>query len=826
MSENDEDFARALLDAINGGLIVLDASGRILQWNTWMQTASGYSESDVSGKCLTEIFPESNLQRVQYATFAALKSNASTIISHALSRSILPLRTRSGQPLLHDVTVAPLGGAPNTKCLILLTDVTMATRRERYLRQRQNARYDAVVASAPDVILTIDDEGIIQLANPAALTQFGYSAAELVGTPATPLFETRDDWIATFNGAIRMGLSSQHRQLIARRKDGALTYLEASASRWTSGSRVFVTVILRDVNERRAADVALRESEEEARNIAAALEELNENLEQRVQDRTAQLMKAEEALRQSQKMESIGNLTGGIAHDFNNLLQVISGNLALLRRDVSGNVPAEQRVRNAADAVKRSAKLSSQLLAFARRQTLDPKVINLGRFLQDMGDILRKAVGEGVTIETAIAPGIWNALIDPGNVENALLNLAINARDAMRGQGTLTIEASNTFLDSDYVRANKDVVRGEYVLLSVTDTGVGMPPEVIEQAFEPFFTTKAEGKGTGLGLSMVYGFVKQSGGHIKLISEVGRGTTIKLYLPRSTQTEDRLVNLESMPVEGGTEMVLVAEDDEYVRESVAAMFSDLGYRVIKAKDAQSALVIIESGMPIDLLFTDVIMPGPLRSADLANKARERIPGLAVLFTSGYTENAVSTAGRLDPNIELLPKPYSREALARKVRHVLTSAAQKHSGRTRRGPAVIGTPRPAAKKRLRILVCEGDSVICESLVEMLRSMGHVATPAANGRAALSILALGSPDILLTDVDLPDMPGTTLAEQAVSRLADLSVIYASGAAVGPGVAGYRAAGTLIKPFTFGALFAAVSAVENAAPKLAPVDASRQS
>ncbi|MEJ0008658.1 MAG: response regulator [Steroidobacteraceae bacterium] len=809
MPGNDEQFARILLDAINGGLVVLGADERILKWNTWMHTASGYSESQVRGKSLTEIFPDANLKRVTYAITAALEANASTIITHALSPSLLPLRTRSDRELLHDITVSPLAGGPDKKCLIFFTDVTMATRRERYLRERQNARYDAVVESAPDVILTVDDEGIIQLANPAALSQFGYSSGELVGTSATALFETKEEWTATWKSAINTGLSPRHRDLIAKRRNGSLSYLEASASRWTSAARVFVTVIFRDVNERRVADVALRESEEEARDIAAALEELNENLEQRVQDRTAQLMKAEEALRQSQKMESIGNLTGGIAHDFNNLLQVISGNLALLRRDVAGNVPAEQRVRNAADAVKRSAKLSSQLLAFARRQTLDPKVINLGRFIHDMGDILRKAVGEGVTIEAVIAPGVWNTLIDPGNVENALLNLAINARDAMHGQGTLTIEASNTFLDSDYVRANKDAIRGEYVLVSITDTGTGMAPEVIEQAFEPFFTTKAEGKGTGLGLSMVYGFVKQSGGHIKLLSEVGHGTTIKLYLPRSTQVEDRLVNLDSMPVEGGTEMVLVAEDDEYVRESVVAMFSDLGYRVIKAKDAQSALVIIESGMPVDLLFTDVIMPGTLRSADLAYKARERIPGLAVLFTSGYTENAVSTAGRLDPNIELLPKPYTREALARKVRHVLGNAVQRQTGRALRTPAAIAAARPATKQKRQILVCEDDAVICESLVEMLRSMGHDTHSAANGRAALSILALLSPDILLTDVGLPDMSGMTLAAQALAQVPQLSVIFASGAAVDPGAPGYRSAGTLIKPFTFDALCAAVAA-----------------
>jgi PAS domain S-box-containing protein len=811
MSGNENQFAAALLDAINGGLIILDEQERILKWNGWMAAASGFAETQVRGKSLAEVFPGVNLRRLSHATTAALKSNAPTIITHALSPSLLPLRTRSGRPLLYDITVSPMSAAPSACCLVFLSDVTMATRRERYLREQQNGRYDAVVASAQDVILTVDDQGIIQVANPAALAHFGYSAADLTGTPAVDLFETADEWNTSLSGAVDTCLSPRPRELIARRKDGSRTYLEASASRWTSASRTYVTVILRDVNERRAADAALREREEEARDIAAALAELNDNLEQRVQDRTAQLMKAEEALRQSQKMESIGNLTGGIAHDFNNLLQVISGNLALLRRDVSGNAPAEQRVRNATDAVKRSAKLSSQLLAFARRQTLDPKVINLGRFLRDMEDILRKAVGEGVTIETHIAAGIWNSLIDPGNVENALLNLAINARDAMDGQGTLTIEASNTFLDSDYVRANDDAIRGEYVVLSVTDTGTGMPPEVIEQAFEPFFTTKAEGKGTGLGLSMVYGFVKQSGGHIRLISEVGQGTTVKLYLPRSTQTEERLVNLEALPVEGGSEMVLVAEDDEYVRESVVAMLSDLGYRVIKAKDAHSALAIIESGMPIDLLFTDVIMPGPLRSTELASKARERIPGLAVLFTSGYTENAMSTGGRLDPNIELLAKPYSRETLARKIRHVLGNAAHRQSARLVRGLSAANEPRAVPKKKLRILVCEDDSLICESVLEMLRTMGHEATPAASGRAALATLALVSPDILLTDVELPDMPGTKLAEQATARNPALAVIYASGAVVEPGVPGYRKAGTLIKPFTFDALFAAVAAVE---------------
>ncbi len=319
----------------------------------------------------------------------------------------------------------------------------MTTNRERYLRQQQNARYDAVVESAPDVIITLDHEGRIQFANPAAVSHLGYSVAELIGKEAVELFETRLDFVATWRSAMASPLSTRPIELVAHRKDGSPTYLEASASQWKTGSRYFVTVILRDINQRRATDAALRASEVQARNAAAALTELNQTLEQRVQDRTAQLTSAEDALRQSQKMEAIGSLTGGIAHDFNNLLAVISGNLHLLKRDVAGNEPAERRVKNALDGVARSAKLSTQLLAFARRQPLAPKVINLGRFIEDMEDIIGKAVGEGVTVEIMIGPELWNTLIDPGNVENALLNLAINARDAMDGQGSLTIEASN-----------------------------------------------------------------------------------------------------------------------------------------------------------------------------------------------------------------------------------------------------------------------------------------------------------------------------------------------------------------------------------------------
>ncbi|HVC30374.1 MAG TPA: PAS domain-containing protein, partial [Steroidobacteraceae bacterium] len=555
---NSSPSARSVLNAISGGLVVLDQTRRVALWNFWMRAASGVPAESARGKLLAEIFPHAKLDRLTAAIATALTTGASTIITHALNPDVLPLKTRSGQPLLHDISVSSVGETAPEGCLIAIADVTAGARRVRWLRDQHDARYDAVVASAPDIIITVDEGGIVQFANPAAHTRLGCPESTLVGTDASVLFETRSEWVSLWLGAISGTHTGQPTELIAATAGGEPRYFEASASRWKSGTRLFTTVILRDVTERRAIIAALRRSESEARNAAMALTELNRTLEERVQSRTAQLIKAEAALRHSQKMEAIGNLTGGIAHDFNNLMHVISGNLHLLKRDVGGNPAAERRVQIALDGVARSAKLSSQLLVFARRQPLAPKVLNLGRFIRDMEDIIRKAVGEGVAVQSLIGPGLWNTLVDPGNVENALLNMAINARDAMEGHGRLTIEAANVQLDPEYAAAHEGVTSGEYVMVAMRDTGSGMSAEVIEQAFEPFFTTKPEGRGTGLGLSMVYGFVRQSGGHVDIESEVGRGSTIRFYLPRSIQSEDSRSDADSGPVTGGNEMILVA----------------------------------------------------------------------------------------------------------------------------------------------------------------------------------------------------------------------------------------------------------------------------
>jgi PAS domain S-box-containing protein len=521
---------------------------------------------------------------------------------------------------------------------------------------------------------------------------------------------------------------------------------------------------------------------EDRKEAEQILQQANEMLEQRVASVISERTAAEAQLRQAQKMEAVGKLTGGVAHDFNNVLQIIGGNLQLLVRDVAGNFRAEHRLQIAIGAISRGSKLASQLLAFGRRQPLAPKVINLGRLIRSIDDMLRRALGDGVEIETMIAGGLWNTFVDTAQVENALLNLAINARDAMDGHGKLTIEAGNAFLDDDYAVRHADVTAGQYVMIAVTDTGCGMSSDIIEQVFEPFFTTKPEGQGTGLGLSMVYGFVKQSGGHIKIYSELGQGTTVRIYLPRARALEDVETDIEIGPATGGTETVLVVEDDEDVRETVVDMLSGLGYRVLKAKDALNALAIIESGVPIDLLFTDVVMPGSLRSPELARKAQERLPGIAVLFTSGYTENAIVHGGRLDKGIELLSKPYTREAMARKIRHVLRNQQQRgvvvsasSASAQRRGNGDGGN---SAARALRVLLVEDDSLIRFSTADMLTDLGHSVTEAEDGAQALELLEKGEFDVIVTDLALPGMSGEEIAARAIKQQPGLRVVFATG------------------------------------------------
>ncbi|KRB55381.1 two-component system sensor histidine kinase/response regulator [Rhizobium sp. Root708] len=547
----------------------------------------------------------------------------------------------------------------------------------------------------------------------------------------------------------------------------------------------------------------------ERRKAEKLLQEANANLGERVASEIADRLQAEQALRQAQKMESLGQLTGGVAHDFNNLLQVVSGNLQLLSNDVAGNAAAERKVANALEGVSRGSKLASQLLSFGRRQALEPKVINIGRFVGGIEELLRRTIGEAIEIETVRGGGLWNTLVDVVQVENTVLNLAINARDAMDGSGKLTIEVANVQLDEEYARQHQDMGAGQYVMLAVTDTGSGMPAHVLANAFDPFFTTKPLGKGTGLGLSMVYGFVKQSGGHVKIYSEVGEGTTVKLYFPRSHQQEDTIIAIEHGPIVGGSETVLVAEDDEQVRNIVVAMLGDLGYSVLKAKDASAALTVIESGVPIDLLFTDVIMPGPLKSAEMARQARERMPDLAVLFTSGYTENSIVHGGRLDPGVELLTKPYSREALARKIRHSLNNRKQK-SASASSTQARVPDAQPVPNIARRAMLVEDDQLIRMATSDMLDELGCVVVEAESAEEALQLLEADDVDVLVTDLGLPGMSGEEFCRQVRERWPHIAIIFATGTDRSPHLDDMSRTAMLLKPYGPDGLKAALEKV----------------
>ena len=389
-----------------------------------------------------------------------------------------------------------------------------------------------------------------------------------------------------------------------------------------------------------------------------------------VQDITA-IKRTEDALRQAQKMEAIGQLTGGIAHDFNNLMTVVGGNLELLGEGLSSGDPRLQKfARMAHDAVLRGGNLTQRLLAFARRQTLQPAATDLNGLVLNLVPLLHHSLGEQITVETALGADIWNTRCDASQLENALLNLAVNARDAMANGGRLTIRTENLNLEGAWASENSDWPPGDYVMVAVSDTGQGMPSDVRDKVFEPFFTTKDAGKGTGLGLSMVYGFVKQSGGQIKVYSEVGHGTTVKLFLPRAQASAASERPEPETDIPRGSESVLLVEDDEMVRATAAIMLRDLGYRVTEATDGRSALALIESKPPFDLILTDVVMPGGMTGWDMAQAIWMKKPGVKVLFSTGYTDNPIFRNSRRDRRIQVLSKPYSKRGLALKLREAI------------------------------------------------------------------------------------------------------------------------------------------------------------
>ncbi|WP_229429839.1 PAS domain-containing protein [Massilia sp. ZL223] len=736
---------RSFAQAMPNQVWAAGPDGRLNWFNEHVYAYSGLGFEDLEGEGWTAVVHEADRAATQTRWAIAVASGADF-------EAEMRLRRADGSYRWHLSRAVPLrsdAGGDAGGWIGTATDIEDQKRvAEHYaalsadLEGRvalRTAERDRMWRLSKDILLVAGFDGTVEAVSPAFGALLGWNESDFVGRNFLDLVHP-DDRAPTMAQMASLGQGNYVYKFENRyrRKDGSYCLLS-----WTAAP---------DAHHIHAI----------GRDITADREQLDT------------IRRSELALQQSQKMETIGKLTGGVAHDFNNLLQIISGNLQLLDMAAPGHADRARWIDNARQAVDKGAKLASYLLAFGRRQPLEPKVIKIGRLVVGMEDMLRRALGEEIEIELVISGGLWNTAVDVAQVENALLNLAINARDAMGGTGRMTIEATNAVLDDLYCRSHGDVLPGQYVMLAVTDTGPGMPPEVLNRAFEPFFSTKEEGKGTGLGLSMVYGFVKQSGGHVKIYSEVGQGTTVKIYLPRSTAAEEPLGPIEApQPAVGGTETILVAEDDEAVRTTVVEMLGQLGYRVLKAADAAQALVVVESGVPIDVLFTDVVMPGTLRSVDLARMARERLPNLAVLFTSGYTENSIVHGGRLDPGVELLGKPYTRESLARRIRQVI--ANQKKTGREP-GPAPAPAPLPASG-RCRIVLVEDEENIRMNTQALLEHLGHEVCSAGDAETALGMIGQET-DILITDVMLPGMSGDALAAHARSTAPAIRIIFATG------------------------------------------------
>ncbi|RZN19629.1 response regulator [Bradyrhizobium sp. Leo121] len=598
-------------------------------------------------------------------------------------------------------------------------------------------RFRLLVEGVSDyAIYMLDPGGHVINWNPGAQRIKGYTREEILGRHFSTFYDEVDRNSGFPTRAL--GIAAETGKFEAEgwrvRKDGSKFWagVVINAIRDANGELVGFAKITRDLTEKRAA---------------------------------------EERSRQAQKMEGIGQLTGGVAHDFNNLLTIIIGNLETLQKNLSASTLEPVRLRRSVDHAMRGARraesLTQRLLAFSRQQPLDPKPVDLGRLVSGMSDMLRRTLGEQVTVETVLGGGTWKAFVDPNQLEVAIVNLAVNARDAMPEGGKLTLETANVHLDEKYTSSQVEVLPGQYVMLAVTDSGHGMPPDVVARAFDPFFTTKDIGHGTGLGLSQVYGFAKQSRGHVRIYSEVGEGTTIKLYLPRvhGTGEAEEAQDEDSVAGSPGHEMILVVEDDADVRTYSCETLRDLEYQVIEAENGQAGLRALERHPGICVLFTDVGLPGGMNGRQLADEARKRRPDLKVLFTTGYARNAIVHDGRLDAGVELITKPFSQSTLSTKLRDIIDSA---------RSPG-------------RILLVEDEPLIQMLAREYLEDAGFQVDTAGSATEAMNKLRLvpGGVDAVILDLGLPDKKGDELLREIRSLHGSLPVLLATG----QGAAGVR-------------------------------------
>jgi len=615
---------RAVVDLSADAIIAKALDGTIAAWNKAAENLFGYSATEAIGRHISIIVPPDRCQEaddilervvageaIDYETVRLHKDGHNVEVSLRLS----PVRSATGK-IIGVVKIA--------------RDIT-ESKQTRSALDREIEERQRIFETSQDLILVTDSVGNLIQVSPSVTAILGYRPDEMVGHNGIEFIHPDD----LASGRVEMQKARKGRLIRSYEtryihKDGHVVTLNWMGAWSKAAQRHFF--IGRDLTEKQAAEAEFR---------------------------------------QAQKMESIGQLTGGIAHDFNNILTVITGTIGVMAEAVADKPELASIAKLIDEAAERGSQLTKQLIAFARKQPLQPREVDVNALVLEAAKLLRPTLGEQIEISPMLAEDAWPALADPNQLTTAILNLALNARDAMPQGGKLTLETLNVSLDDAYVSMNRDVAAGDYVMIGVSDTGSGIAAALLDKVFDPFFTTKEVGKGTGLGLSMVFGFVKQSGGHIKIYSEQGHGTTVKIYLPRSTGAWQNVS--ETRPpteVERGSETVLVVEDDAMVRKYVLAQIASLGYKTLEAATATEALTIIESDASIDLLFTDVIMPGAMNGRQLVDAALARRPSLKTLFTSGYTENAIIHQGRLDPGVLLLAKPYRKPELARMIRVAL------------------------------------------------------------------------------------------------------------------------------------------------------------